>query len=311
MRKFTILILVGLWGWWGVCPVGVRAITNGVSPKVSSGETMAVVVSPTLVIEPTRLVKENITEPGSIGVNDRLENVLEKQKVGKWNGLNSARKVVRLAVARGVSANTVVLILLLPLIATLVAVLHYIFGLSGYGIFTPTMIAVTFLATGVLGGLALFALILAISIVGGLLLKRLKLHFWPSRSINLLFISLGAFGLMLVSSFFKFIDISKISIFPILFMIILAEDFTRTQLVKSKNEAKQLTLGTLILAIVGAVMMKVRWVQEMVLLYPEVVILLVVLINMVVGNYTGMRLSEISRFKKAIRSEKKILSQKK
>ena len=81
----------------------------------------------------------------------------------------------------------------------------------------------------------MFALILIISIAGGLFLKRLRLHFWPARSINLLFISLGTFGMMIVSSFFSLINLTKISIFPILFMIILAEDFVRTQLVNLGN----------------------------------------------------------------------------
>ena len=211
------------------------------------------------------------------------------------------RKVVRVAINRGVSANTIVLLLLLPLVATLVSVLHYVFGLTGYGIFMPTMLAVTFLATGIFGGLLLFAMILAISLAGSMMLRKLKLHFWPSRSINLTFIAFGTFGLMFVSSFIPFVDISNISIFPILFMILLAEEFVRTQLVKSRDEAMKLTLGTLIVAIGGAVTMNFRWIQEMVLLYPEITLLTVIVINIIVGNYTGIRLLEIKRFRKAVR----------
>ena len=36
----------------------------------------------------------------------------------------------------------------------------------------------------------------------------------------------------------KMVDISNISIFPVLFMILLAEEFTRTQLTKSKRSYK-------------------------------------------------------------------------
>ena len=59
------------------------------------------------------------------------------------------------------------------------------------------------------------------------------------------------------------------------------------------------------LAICGALMMNIRTVQEMVLLNPEIVILLVLVINIWVGNYSGIRLSELSRFKKAIRDQSK------
>ncbi|MBU1129961.1 hypothetical protein KKE45_01425, partial [Patescibacteria group bacterium] len=255
-------------------------------------------------IEPTVFVKEerlNITEPKDERSTDRLEMVLEKQEVGRWNGFNTMRKIVRLAIERGVSTNIVVLLLLLPVIATLVSFLHYMLGLRGYGIFTPTMVAVTFLNTGIGGGLLLFASILLISLLSRLITKKLRLHFWPARSINLLFISLGTFFLMMVSSFFSLFDISKISIFPVLFMIMLAEDFVRTQLAKSKKEAKRLTVETLVLSILGAIVMNIRLVQEMSLLYPEMIVFLVLTLNLLVGNYGGMRLTEIRRFKKAIR----------
>lgn len=235
---------------------------------------------------------------------EAVEVIPQVQVVENWNGFNSLRVIIGWAVERGVSTNTVVLLLLLPLIATLVSFLHYVVGLSGYGIFMPTMIAITFLATGVFGGLLLFAIILVISLLSNAVLKKLKLHFWPARAINLLMISMGIFVLMVFSSFVEWINISQISIFPILFMILLAEEFTRTQLVKSKDEAKNLMLGTMILAIVGAVVMNFDWVQGIVLKYPDLIVILVLVVNLVVGNYTGIRLSEIKRFKKAIRSAK-------
>lgn len=282
----------------------VRAIEK-MAPGVGFSQTPIGSVSATLI--PTikeevrqnndqlRLTSEDVT---------RLEQVLLKQDVGSWNVINSFRVLVRMAVDKGVRADTIVLLLLLPLIATMVGVLHYFLGLTGYGIFTPTMIAVALLATGIFGGLALFAMILVISLAANLLLSKLHLHFWPARSINLMFISLGTFGLMIVTSYIKIVDLTQISIYPVLFMIMLAEDFVRTQLIKSKNEAKRLMVGTLVLSIMGALMTSVRWIQAQVLLYPEMVIMLTVVVNMVVGNYTGIRLSELGRFKKAIRAKK-------
>jgi hypothetical protein len=284
----------------GMSASGVWAVSRvSVTPTVTKEASATATRVPTIPAVKT----DNITEPGSKETSYRLEGVLEKNRVGKWNGINSVRKVVEMAVDRGVAANTIVLLLMLPLIATLVSGLHYILGLSGYGIFMPTMIGVTLLATGILGGLTLFAFILAISLLSNLLLRRLKLHFWPARSIGLMVISMGTFGLMLGSTYFKILDISKISIFPILFMIMLSEEFVRTQLAKSKSEAKKLMMGTLVLSMVGAVTMSIRAVQEMVLLHPEVSLLLGLILNLAVGSYTGIRLSEIKRFRKAIRKK--------
>ncbi len=221
-----------------------------------------------------------------------------------WNGISY---LISEAVSRGVPANTVALLLLLPLVATLVSVIHYVIGFSGYGIFIPTMMAVALLATGVGSGLILFAEILAITLLSNLLVKKLKLHFWPARSITLLFVSMGTFGAMVLTSYIKIVDVSKISIFPILFMILLTEEFVRTQLIKSKKEAVNLTIGTLVLAVAGATIMGIEGIEQLVLKRAELVILMVVVINVLVGRYGGIRLTEIKRFKVAIRKKEKIL----
>lgn len=255
------------------------------------------------VIENNVSINESIDSVEKIPINEGNKKI--EYTVDKWNGFNTFKIAVQKALNKGVSANTIVLLLLLPLIATLVSVLHYVVGLTGYGIFMPTMIAVTFLATGIFGGLMLFALILVISLLSNLMLKKLRIHFWPARAINLLFISIGTFALMMVSASVKIVDISQISIFPMLFMIMLAEEFVRTQIVKSKKEAKKLTLGTLVLSITGAIAMSVTSIQSFVLFHPELVILLVLAVNLMVGNYTGIRMMEINRFKKAIREKGK------
>jgi hypothetical protein len=221
--------------------------------------------------------------------------------VENWNGFNTIRTIENLVVERGVSQETIALLLLLPLVATLVSVFHYVLGWSGYGIFMPTMIAVSLLATGISGGLFLFGVILLVSLLCNKILKKFKLHFWPARSINLMFISITVFVLMAVSSYLNLFDVRRITIFPVLFMILLVEEFVRTQLVRSRTEANKLTLGTLFLAILGAVVMSFGQIKEWVFLNPDLTILLVIVINIVVGNYKGIRLTEIKRFKKAIR----------
>jgi hypothetical protein len=290
MKKIVTPLLIVFSIWYLLLGTKVKAETVKVTPTE--------IATPTAILVPTEVpTMANITEAKSNKIDYRVD---------KWNGLNSLRWMIRLAIERGVSTNTIVLLLLLPLIATLVSFLHYVVGLSGYGIFMPTMIAVAFLATGFFGGLLLFALILVISLIGNFILKKLKIHFWPARAINLMFISVAVFGLMLLTSFVDLIDISSISIFPILFMILLAEEFVRTQLVKSKSEAKNLMAGTIVLAISGGVLMNFSSVQGLVLRYPELVILIVLVANLLIGNYSGIRLTEIKRFKGAIREKKHV-----
>ena len=291
MRKTAIIAILV----WGLFLIGKGELLAKVKDEIILRVTPSAVPTVTVPVSMTEILdSESIY---------RLESVLEERKDFRWQGWNSISWLVREAVKRGVPAITIVLLLLLPLVATFVSGLHYLVGVSGYGIFMPTMIAVAFLATGTVSGLALFAVVLTITLLGNSLIKKLKLHFWPARTLGLLLVSLGTFGVMVVSSNFKMIDVNKISIFPVLFMIMLTEEFVRTQLVKSKKEAIKLVIGTLILAVVGAMTMGVREVQEKVLLYPEVVVLLVIVANMLVGSYGGIRFLEVKRFKKAIRKK--------
>lgn len=288
MKKLAQVFLVGL-----CCCLNIKSVEAKyliVTPTMEASPTAILTVVPTVVP-----VINNITEAKGKEIEYGAK---------QWNGINTLRVATGWAVERGVSTNTLVLLLLLPVVATLVSFLHYVAGWSGYGIFMPTMIAVAFLATGVFGGLLLFALILIVSLISNLVLKKFKLHFWPARAINLMMISIGTFGLMVSSSFVGWMDISQISIFPILFMILLVEEFTRTQLIKSKKEAKKLTVGTIVLAVAGAVTMNFDWIQNLVLKFPDLVVIIVLVINLVVGRYRGIRWSEISRFKEALREKK-------
>ncbi len=218
-----------------------------------------------------------------------------------WNGFNTIQLMTVRALEAGMPAGTVVLLLLLPLVATLVSFLHYVVGISGYGTFMPTVLAMVLLATGIPTGLIIFGLILLITVGTNWLLRPLRLHYWPVRSMTLLFISLFIFGLMLFSPGTPFFRVNTISIFSVLVMILLVEDFVRTQLAKSKREAKRLALGTLILSVVGAAVMSLWQVQILVLSYPELVVALVLVANWWIGRYSGIRVSEVARFRKAIR----------
>lgn len=287
MKKFLLLLSIVLVFF----SVEAKAVE-----LVEEGPIEATLSATPVLLPAIEEIKTNIVEDKIIEIEPKVE---------KWNGFNPLKVLISWAMARGVASNTIVLLLLLPLIATFVSVLHYMGGFSGYGIFMPTMIAVVFLATGIFGGLVLFASILLVSILSSFLLRKLKMHFWPARAISLLFISLSTFILMIFSSYFRLIDIRQISIFPILFMILLTEEFTRTQLNKSNNEAKKLTIGTIILAITGTIIMNFSWFQGIVLKFPELVVILVLAVNLLVGNYKGIRVSEIKRFKDGIREDKK------
>ena len=291
-RFFLVLFMVIGFILGRVEKIEALSVTPAEIEKITETATAAATVVP---------VRENITEPQSQVVKDRLQIALEGQNLGEGKPWLFMRRGIRLAVERGVSANTVVLLLVLPLVASLVAFLHYIMGITGYGIFTPAMMAVAFLAAGVPGGLALFATILVITTIAMIYLRKIRLHYWPRRALVLLAVCLGTGTVMVLSSWWGFLNLAGLSIFPVLILILVTEGFVRTQLAKSRREARRLAVGTLLLSLLGAAVMGWQRVQSLVLLYPETVILITITVNVLAGRYHGIRLSEIKRFKGGLR----------
>ncbi|MFH1602180.1 MAG: 7TM domain-containing protein [Candidatus Shapirobacteria bacterium] len=272
-------------------PAGAVTIVPNPSLEPQGQESTASAIPTTVA------VKENITEPKNIKTKGKLEALLDEQNLGPLSLDNFLKYSVRFAVSRGVPANTIILILLLPLVGALVGAVQYGIGVPGFGIFMPAMIAITFLATGIVGGLFLFAVILISTVLAGRSLKKVKIFYWPRRAITLMIISLITFGFLAVSPSLSLLDLTQISIFPILFLILLSEEFTRVQLGKSKRSAMSLTIGTLVISILGASLMAWEKLQELVLLNPELSFLAVLVLNLLIGKYTGWRLLEHKRFK--------------
>jgi hypothetical protein len=294
MKKLILFFI-----FFFIFSVSARAVTMvPILEKDLETTVSAEATSPAVAVQE---VKERITEPQSEEVKGKLAAVLDEQSLESLSFDNFLKHFVRYAVDKGVPANTVVLILLLPLIGALVGFLQYFVGLSGFSTFMPAMIAVTFLATGITGGLILFGVILVATLASGRLLRKVKLYYWPRRSITLMIVSLIAFALLALAPSLGLLDLSQISIFPILFLILLSEEFTRVQVGKSKKSAISLTAGTLIVSILGASLMSWEYLQRLVLLNPEISFLIVLALNIIIGRYGGWRLSEYQRFRSILK----------
>jgi len=235
-------------------------------------------------------------------VQGKLEEYLNEQKLGPLSITNPLKQVIHSAVSHGVPPNTIVLILLFPLVAAWVAFSRHVIGLAGYGIFTPAILAVVFLATGVFSGLALFVAIIFAATVSRLFLRRIKLQYLPRMALLLWFVSLTVFGLMFAASFFPLPEISIISIFPILILILLTETYMEIQIKEGMKQAASKTLITILVAVVGYWLLKTESLQRFVLLEPEVAVLAVGFFDVILGRYKGLRWLEYYRFRKLLKT---------
>lgn len=222
---------------------------------------------------------------------------LDEHPIGPvaWNNL--VQKAIRKAVANGMPANIIVILLIFPVVASLVALSRHIIGLKGFGIYIPAVLSVAFVSTGIVTGVTVFIAVLASALLSRPILKKLKLPVLPRTAMLLLSVSTAILALLLVGSVYSIDMVLDLSIFPLLIIILLTENFMETQLFNSQKEALQITFETLLTAVLCSLIIGSQEIQKFVILRPELTLMGVILINLVIGKYTGLRLLEYLRFK--------------
>ena len=113
-------------------------------------------------------------------------------------------------------------------------------------------------------------------------------------------VALSLLGILAIMAYFNQSYIIATSFFPMLLMIIIVEKFIAVQIEKGSLEAFTLTLETIILSIISYYILSWDYLQAFVINYPEITIL-IILINIIIGRWTGLRLFEYLRFREAIK----------
>jgi hypothetical protein len=242
------------------------------------------------------VVKEDITERES-PVAGKLEGYLTEKDPGPLSWRNFLQHAIRRAVSQGVSPNTIVLVLLFPLVASLIAGGRHLLGLTGFGIFVPAMLSVALVATGIRVGLVMFTVIWLVASLSRRITRKLKLQYMPRMALLMWFVSIGVLGVLLGAVSINLGELSAISIFPILILMLLVENFIEVQVGKSRREAFRVTIQTMIMAVGAALMMRLDLVQRWVLLNPEIFLILIAGFNIYIGKYVGLRALEYLKFK--------------
>lgn len=200
----------------------------------------------------------------------------------------------------GIAQETIIFLLMIPIIATIIAFARQVIGIRAFGIYTPLITAFAFLGTGLKYGIILFIIVLIIGTIIRFLVKKLRLLYLPRIAIVLTIVALTVLlSFALISSFGKN-GFSGISIFPILIMIVLVEKFVGAQTTKSLRTAIALSLETLILSLAGYFILNWNGLQEIVIQYPWLV-LITIIINIALGRWSGLRLVELWRFRAVIK----------
>lgn len=227
----------------------------------------------------------------------QLAAFLEQNPPEPLTWYNFLQHGISQAVEKGLPANIVVLIILFPIIASIIAASRHIIGLQGFGVYIPAVLSVAFVSTGIATGLGVFTIVLLASVLLRYILKKIKLQYLPRTAMMLWGVSVVVLLLLIGTTLLNLNGFINVSIFPLLIIILLTENFMETQLKVSRSKAFNLTIETVLLSVFCSLIISSQVVQQTVIIHPEITILFVAVFNFIIGKYNGLRLLEYVRFK--------------
>ena len=187
-------------------------------------------------------------------------------------------------------------VVLIPLGAFVVVVLRNLVGIATLGTFMPVLLALALLEMPWDSGLIMFSVIVAAGLWFRFLLSKLNMLVVPRVAACVVIVTLLMMVLSVVSYKLGMRSGLQITLFP---MIILAWTIERMSLIweeEGKRSALLQVAGSLVVAVIAYRFMDIRQVKYLAFYFPELLLVLLALI-ILIGRYTGYRLSELFRFR--------------
>ncbi len=190
-------------------------------------------------------------------------------------------------------------ILLIPIGALVVVFLRILVGLRTSGTFMPILIALAFMQTSLIVGLIMFLVIVGF----GLLIRSYLSHMnllLVARISAVVIVVIAIMSVMSILSYKLGLDeVLSITFFP---MIILAWTIERMSILWEEEGAKEVFIqggGSLFVATLAYFAMSNTLVGHLTFNFPELLFVVLAIIIML-GTYSGYRLSELMRFKSMV-----------
>lgn len=187
-------------------------------------------------------------------------------------------------------------LVLIPLGAFVVVLLRNLVGVPTLGTFMPVLIALALLEIPLLRGLVMFSVLVAVGLWLRFLLSRLNLLVVPRVAACVVIVTLLMILMSVISYRLGFGGVVQITLFP---MIVLAWTIERMSIIweeESKRSALIQVGGSLVVALVAFLFMSIGQVQYWAFYFPELLLVMLAGI-LVMGRYTGYRLTELARFR--------------
>jgi hypothetical protein len=188
------------------------------------------------------------------------------------------------------------ILLLVPIAALIIGFLRNVVGFPTFGIFMPVLMALAFRNTGLYYGLGIFTGIMLLGYLLRLGMDKLQLLLVPRLSMILTFVILALSFAALLGSKFDVKSVMAVGLLPIVILTMTIERFFILIEEAGLREAVRTVLGSAAVASISYWIINQEPIQFIFYFYPEL-LFGVAGLQLLLGRYTGFRLSEIFRFR--------------
>ena len=286
---FWVEVMVGS-QWIPFSPTsGLFAANDGCHVPFYRGEEELVTCSP-LTMVATRLSSEP-----TFAVQGRLVDTKEKGRhamLGAWGTLEAA----------GISMDVLRIILMFPLGALVSVLLRNVVGIRTFGFFLPMLVSIAALRTGLAWGIFAFLTVIVLVSILRTFLDRLSLLHLPQLAVLLTGVLVGVLGLALAGAASGNVRLTHVTFLPLAVLTITAERLSFMMEEEGLADVAKVTAMSLLSIVVSYLVMSNWMLQTMMLTFPEL-ILGVVFVDILVGQWVGIQLLEYWRFRRLFRPE--------
>ncbi|MDX1754668.1 MAG: inactive transglutaminase family protein [Marinobacter sp.] len=187
------------------------------------------------------------------------------------------------------------MLLLLPLGALIVAFMRIVIGIRTSGTFMPVLIAVAFVQTSLVPGLVAFISVVSLGLLMRGYLSALNLLLVSRISALIILVIFITTGISIVGYQMGFNTGMTVTFFP---MIILAWTIERMSILWEEEGPREVVIqgfGSLFVAVCAYLAMSTPLAGHLTFNFPELHLVILGLI-LLMGQYTGYKLSELRRF---------------
>jgi len=218
---------------------------------------------------------------------------LQYDRIGKSNRLLDQWSLFRLPQE---FQGTFRILILVPLGALMICILRNIIGFPTFGIFMPVLMALAFRSTGLLYGIGIFAIVLLVGFAVRSSLERLRLLLVPRLSVMVTLVIICFTAVALIGNRIDLRAFMAIGLLPFVILTMAIERFFIITEEEGIREALRTAAGSTAVASLTYAIVQFEPLQLTFFVYPEL-LLIVMALQLLIGRYTGYRLSEFLRFR--------------